>query len=310
MSYLGNVGHKLPGNNTSINQVQPQLMGPGNAQVRRPFPQFGNVTLDTPVWSNSTYHAMNVKLEKRFSHGLNLLANYTLSKFIDDVSSKYDLGQVGGSIQNYYDLRAEKSLAGNDVRHRFNWSSVFELPVGRGRHWLARGHASAVLGGWDLGAILTLRQGSPFELVTQTNTTNAFTPGSQRVNVIRNPALPGDQRRLDRWFDTTAVAVPPAFTFGNSSRAFDGSGTYRAGSFSPEGPSLEGTLERAIPVRVAGYNEPPQFSYPRKRPGIAQFRDHQFRADWPDPTTRDEAGVLIFVSSELVMADRGALSCR
>src|SRR6516225_8402576 len=50
-----------------------------------------------------------------------------------------------------------------------------------------RGPASAVFGGWDLGAILTLWQGSPFELVTQTNTTNAFTPGSQRVNVLRDP---------------------------------------------------------------------------------------------------------------------------
>jgi hypothetical protein len=82
-----------------------------------------------------------------------------------------------------------------------------------------RGPASAVFGGWDLGAILTLWQGSPFELVTQTNTTNAFTPGSQRVNVLRDPALPADQRRLDRWFDTQAVAAPPALTFGNSGRA-------------------------------------------------------------------------------------------
>ncbi|MBL8223661.1 MAG: hypothetical protein JNL62_30795, partial [Bryobacterales bacterium] len=50
VSYLGTVGHKLNGPNTNINQVRPELMGPGNAQLRRPFPQFGNVTTVAPMW--------------------------------------------------------------------------------------------------------------------------------------------------------------------------------------------------------------------------------------------------------------------
>ena len=55
------------------------------AQSLRPFPQFGNVTMVAPMWGNSSYHAFNIKAEKRFSHGLNFLANYSYSKFIDDV---------------------------------------------------------------------------------------------------------------------------------------------------------------------------------------------------------------------------------
>ena len=84
-TYLGNVGHKLNGPDTSINQVPTALMGAGNAQVRRPFPQFDTVSLIAPMWGNSSYHGLNVKVEKRFSHGLNFLANYSFSKFIDDV---------------------------------------------------------------------------------------------------------------------------------------------------------------------------------------------------------------------------------
>ena len=207
-TYLGNAGRKINGPNTSINQVRPELMGSGNAQVRRPFPQFGNVTLVTPMWGNSSYHALNLKVEKRFTHGLNFLANYTFSKFIDDVTSGFEVGDVGGGIQNFYDRRAEKSLSGNDVRNRFVLSSVYELPLKKG-----------VLGGWSVGFIAILQQGSPVGLVTQTNTTNAFNPGSQRVNVLRSPALPVGERTTGRWFDTSAVEAPAPFTFGNAGRA-------------------------------------------------------------------------------------------
>jgi hypothetical protein len=172
-----------------------------------------------PMWGNSSYHALNLKVEKRFSHGLNFLANYTFSKFIDDVAAQYEVGAVGGGIQNLYNRRAEKSLSGNDVRNRLVWSSVYELPIGRGKRWVNQGVQSMVLGGWNLGTILLLQAGSPYGLITQVNSTNAFTPGSQRVSLLRNPELPESQRRVERWFDTSAVAAPAQFTFGNSGRA-------------------------------------------------------------------------------------------
>ncbi len=217
-SYLANVGHKLNGPNTNINQVPPELMGPGNAQIRRPFPQFANVVLINPMWGNSSYHALNLKVEKRFSQGLNFLANYTYSKFIDDVAASQENGQAAGGIQNVYDRRAERALSGNDIRNRFVFSSVYELPFGPGRKWLSQGVPGRLLGGWNIGAIVTLQDGSPVGLVTQVNGTNAFNPGAQRVNLLRNPALPEAERSVQRWFDTTAVAAPPQFTFGNAAR--------------------------------------------------------------------------------------------
>ena len=223
--YVANVGHKLNASNTSVNQVPPALMAAGNAQIRRPFPQFANVVSVAPMFGNSNYHAMNVKLEKRFANGLNFLSNYTWSKFIDDVSAGFENGNAVSGIQNLYDRRPEKALSGNDIRHRFNTSSVYELPWGRGRRWLSSGAAAWLLGGWNMGAILTLQQGSPNGVTTQVNSTNAFTPGPQRANVLRDPSLPVNERTVNRWFDTTAVAAPAQFTFGNASRAlFTGPG--------------------------------------------------------------------------------------
>jgi hypothetical protein len=217
LSYVGTVGRKLPGPNTSINQVPPELMGPGNAQIRRPFPQFGDVTLVTPMWGNSHYNGMNVKVEKRFSDGLNFLANYTFSKFIDDVPANQELGQAGGGIQNIYNRRAERALAGNDVRNRFVLSSVYELPWGKGRKYMGSGWIATAFGGWNIGAIVSLQNGSPNGFVTQNNTTNAF-GGAQRVNVLRDPTLPKSERTLARWFDTSALEAPAPFTFGNAPR--------------------------------------------------------------------------------------------
>ena len=194
-------------------------MGAGNAQVRRPFPQFGNVSLIAPMWGNSSYNALNVKIEKRFSQGLNFVVNYTFSKFIDDVAAAQEIGSESGGVQNFYDRKAEKALSGNDIRNRFNFSWVYELPAGKGKRWFSSGVPSTVLGGWSVAMLGLVQQGAMMQLNTQTNTTNAFTPGQQRVNVLRDPNLPADQRSLNRWFDTTAVAAPASFTFGNSSRS-------------------------------------------------------------------------------------------
>jgi hypothetical protein len=64
-----------------------------NTQVLRPFPQFSNVTLVAPKWGNSNYQVLNIKAEKRLSHGLNFQANDTYARFIDDVAGRFALRQ-------------------------------------------------------------------------------------------------------------------------------------------------------------------------------------------------------------------------
>jgi len=219
LSYLGNLGRKMPISTLSINQVPPHLMGPGNAQVRRPFPQFNNVQILVPTMGAHNYHAGSIRFEKRLSHGLSLLASHTWSRNIG-VIDESGSGTLGDDqlYQDYYNRRLDKGPLSIDIVHRFVASAVYDLPWGKGRRWLTGGIPAAVLGGWTIGSIVNAQSGGPFTVTTQTNTTNAFSAGALRANVLRNPNLPADQRRLDRWFDTEAFAAPPPYTFGNAGR--------------------------------------------------------------------------------------------
>ena len=132
-----------------------------NLQTARPFPQFNNVNSLFNSWGNSSYESLNLKLEKRYSNGLNLMANYTWSKYLDDVKGNDDLNDASSSGYQHIQLHhLDKSLSGSHVPHRFVASGVYELPFGIGRRW---SHSSkllnGVIGGWGMGANLTLQSG-------------------------------------------------------------------------------------------------------------------------------------------------------
>ncbi len=213
VGYLGNVSHNLTANDFSLDQVAPSLMGPGNAQALRPFPQFSNVTWINPSIGNSTYHAGFVRAEKRFSGGFSLLAHYTFSKFIDDVESANEYG-VTGSYMDAYNRRLDKGLSGSDVPQRLVVTVLYELPQLRGNRVL-----KSTLGGWKLGLLETAQSGAPFTVIAAANTTNAFPAGSLRPNLLRDPSLSGDQQSITHWFDTSAFAAAAPYTFGNSPRS-------------------------------------------------------------------------------------------
>jgi hypothetical protein len=213
IGYMGNVSHHLTANDLSLNQVAPQLMGPGNAQARRPFPQFSNVTWINPSIGNSTYHGGFVRAEKRFAGNFSFLAHYTFSKFIDDVESSNEYG-VPGSYMDAYNRQLDKALSGSDVPHRMVATLLYEVRAFRGHRVL-----NAALGGWKLGLLETAQSGAPFTVITASNTTNAFPAGPLRPNLLRNPSLSSDQRSITRWFDTSVFSAPAPFTFGNSPRS-------------------------------------------------------------------------------------------
>ena len=219
VSYLGNLGRKMPLSHLPINQVPPQLMGPGNAQVRRPFPQFNRIRIIFPTMGSHNYHAGLIRVEKRISHGLSFLTSYTFARNIGNINQIAG-GELGANqiYQDYYNRRLDKGPLAIDIKHRFVWSSVYDLPFGQGRRWLRSGVLSYVLGGWRLGSIVTLQSGGPFTVTMETNTTNAFSAGPLRANVLRDPNLPQDQRTVYRWFDTEAFEAPPEYTFGNAGR--------------------------------------------------------------------------------------------
>jgi len=170
VGYLSTLGKKLaaPGSR-HINQTPPWIVddllarGIRPNQSHRPFPQFSNVRVVSAAIGNSNYHGVNFKLEKRYSHGLHFSANYTWSKLIDDVESRGELGGNAGNNawQNFYDRSTDRGLGGNHIGRRFIWSSVYELPFGKSSPTAIK----QVIGGWSVGLITELRDGSPFGVI-------------------------------------------------------------------------------------------------------------------------------------------------
>jgi hypothetical protein len=97
------------------------------------------------------------------------------------------------------------------------FTGVYELPFGTGKARLASGPLAAVVGGWQVNGILTLRSGVPLSMGTVQNLTGSLGGGS-RPNRLRGSALGAGERSIGRWFDPTAFSLPPQFQFGNTSR--------------------------------------------------------------------------------------------
>ncbi|MDQ6677337.1 MAG: carboxypeptidase regulatory-like domain-containing protein [Acidobacteriota bacterium] len=227
VSGLGNISHKLPNTNITINQIQPGLLGPAHqSQADRPYPQFTNVTILSPLIGDGRYLGGFIRMQQRFSQGLTLNASYTYSQFLDNsFEGGSTAGSDGGIYSNQYNRRADWGPSANDVRHRFVFSSVYDLPFGYGKRWLPDGLFGQVIGGWTLAAVTALQSAAPFTVVTQTNSTNAFSAGAQRANVVGDPNRLATKRSVAQWFNTGAFAQPAPFTFGNEGRdALRGSG--------------------------------------------------------------------------------------
>ena len=224
IGYIANMGHKLGGADVDINMI-PLVDGRGPAQARqadRPYPQYQGVIHKSPDWGNSSYHALNAKIEKRYSSGLNFLANYTWSKFLDDIEASNELGGESGNGYQHIALRhLDKALSGNHVAHRFVVSGVYELPWGKSRQFgISNPVLNAFLGDWGLGSVLEARTGTPFGVIEQVNTLNAFS-ASQR------PHLLGDIEKTAGWrdnvkgttyFDTSVFVAPGAGVVGSAPR--------------------------------------------------------------------------------------------
>jgi len=217
-SYVAGKGNKLY-TNWRGNAAPP---GPGAVNPRRPFPQFGTISEQNPR-GNSTYHSMQWRADRRFVRGFSMLASYTWGKSIDDSSTLITLSQ-----HNPFNLQLEKGLSEYDVRHNLVITYVYELPFGQGKQFLTgmNGFGRAVLAGWQVNGITSFRSGLPIRIVIPADTANTGVSGGQRPNLIGVPQLDSGSRTTERWFDTSAFAIPAAFTFGNLGRhPFSGPGT-------------------------------------------------------------------------------------
>ena len=207
LAYAGSKGSKLLGAR-DLNQPNPSPQ-PNNP---RPLPQFADINI-LESSGNSSYQSLQARFQQTFHRGLTALASYTWSKSIDDASSFFASAGDANFPQDSRNTRAERALSNFDLRHRFSLSYSFDLPFGKGRF----------LGGWQTYGIWTFQTGRPFTVALLPNFDNSNTGQSilgfganDRPNVLRAAALANPSPQ--RWFDTTAFALPPFGSFGNAGR--------------------------------------------------------------------------------------------
>jgi hypothetical protein len=216
-------------------------------QLLKPYPQYTTVSLYRNNTGTTIYHGGYVKLEQRLAHGLSYLVCYTRSKLVDDASSVFDASILTGPVANFpvadsFNRKLERDYSTGDLPHVFVTSAIWDLPFGASRGHGPDGWLGAIVSDWTLTGILTMQSGPPLA-IAQTTNNNAFAGfGTQRPNLAGDPQLPGDERSVQRWFDTAAFAAAPPFTLGSSSRNPVRGPGYR---------SLDVALMRRVPLHGA-----------------------------------------------------------
>jgi hypothetical protein len=160
ITYMGSAGIHLR-RLASYNLPQP---GPGNPNTNRPFPKFNGAFQNMYAAAHSNYHSLQARLQHRFAHGITLLGSYSYSKSIDNGSGvRTTDGDPLTPMDPDRSLWRDRGLSAFDFRHRLTTSFLYELPFGKGRRVdISNRAADFILGGWQLGGILTFQSGFPF----------------------------------------------------------------------------------------------------------------------------------------------------
>jgi hypothetical protein len=200
-----------------------------NKQANLPYPYInGPIGWDTGnVYSN--YQSFNLRIERRFSHGLTFLTNYTVSKDTESGGSGNAIFNQQGDTRAWdkYNLRLERGLSPLDIPQKFVTSALYELPWGPGKRFLSgRGIAGQILGGWKANGILTLLKGFPTDFRYPLNPP-IFNTLNRPNRVLGQPLLVAHPS-FDQYFNPLAFSAPPVVlndlgqgiqTFGNAGRA-------------------------------------------------------------------------------------------
>jgi hypothetical protein len=261
VGYLGSHSYRLE-RMFDWNETTPGASG--TVQSRKPYPEYTKVQEIGNV-AEAKYNSLAVKLTRRLHDGLSVLGGYTLSKSTDNGSGIRTLDGDTLFPQNSNCLECEWGLSVFDVRHRFVTSVLYELPFGGSKPYLQTGTGAAILGGWQISAIVSASSGFPRTAYTGTDVSNTG-GGQDRPNVVagQDPNLPADERTPARWFNTGAFVTQAFGTWGNAGRnTFYGPGIF----------SIDTSIIRNFPIRSRSL----------------QFRFEAFNAlnqpVWGDPNT-------------------------
>jgi len=215
VGYLGSVSHHMAG---FWNQNQGVPSTVGNAASHLPF---GDYTFIQTVqdMGNAEYNSLAVKVNKRFSGGLSLITAYTYGVAIDDTSGIRVQGYDTLFPQNSDCVRCERGPSSFDVRHRLVLSPLYELPVGKGKLLnIDNGFANAIIGGWQVGGILTVQGGVPNTLTIGGVDNSITQTGYDRPNYVTGQNVYSTNQSTAGWYNRSAFVEAPAGQFGDVGR--------------------------------------------------------------------------------------------
>ena len=171
----------------------------------------------------SNYNALQLRVAKRTSYGLNFLFNYAFSKTMDTGTGSGN-NATADVWQNAFDVPANYSLSKLDMRNLINGSLTYELPFGVGKRFALHGAADQVLGGWRVTGVYQIHSGIPYTATTSNNGTDDSGSEANQCgcgyswlpNVVGSPSV--SNQSVNQWFNTSAFATPATGTFGNERR--------------------------------------------------------------------------------------------
>src|SRR5215472_9209367 len=212
VAYVGNHGTRIPMQYDLNAAIAPGVDSSGNllpkvCLVEPLCQQFGRTAATNFLYvgTSSNYNAMQAKLNRKFTNGLLLTTSYTFGK---GLAYRSDGGSDGGTAFNYLNFRRNYLVNSYNRTHTFVASGVYELPFGKGKHWLHAGWENWIAGGWQISGVLTVLSGKPLDFNANGNSLNA--PGTRQTpNQVRPFNVLGG---IDTspWFDTSAFQAVTA----------------------------------------------------------------------------------------------------
>ncbi len=222
IAYVGNQSRNL----TILgdyNQARPnEPTENATLQARRPIQGYQFIQIAF-AGGDAEYHALQAKIERRFSKGLYLLNSFTWSKALDLASGHLEAQNGDNSRVNYRNIEGERGLSGYNQPLNNTTSLVWDLPFGHDRKYGANWNAvvDGVLGGWRLTAINTMTSGVPINLTYSPAAAFQVSGApTYRPNLVGDPLASGDAQTIDNYFNKDNVVIPTdrSQPFGNAPR--------------------------------------------------------------------------------------------
>ena len=196
-------------------------------QLLRPYPEYTNVTLAGDGCCSSNYNSFQLTVTKRFQGGGTFLAAYTNSKLISNTDTLTTWLETGvGEVQDWNNLKAERSLSSQDVPQRLVLSYVYDLPIGHGKRFMsdASGVVSKVVSGWGVDGVTTFQKGFPLPISYGAST--PLSSANLGIGVLRPNVVPGCDKSTPHvslsggisWFNPSCFTAPADWGFGDESR--------------------------------------------------------------------------------------------